>query len=105
MILAWTIYLWLSDPLYGIGVGNANSIIFLGGIYALAALVYVAARRRIAGRRVWTSTRSIRRSRPSRSSFRFWPASVALPLVRTGSQQKPVRGGRRARLEPPPAMC
>ena len=44
VILAWTIYLWLSDPLYGIGVGNANSIIFLGGIYALAALVYVVAR-------------------------------------------------------------
>jgi basic amino acid/polyamine antiporter, APA family len=44
VILAWTIYLWLSDPLYGIGVGNATSIIFLGGIYALAALVYVAAR-------------------------------------------------------------
>jgi amino acid transporter len=44
VILAWTIYLWLSDPLYGIGVGNANSIIFLGGIYALAALVYVGAR-------------------------------------------------------------
>ena len=33
MILAYTIYLWLSDPLYGIGVGNTNSIIFLGVLY------------------------------------------------------------------------
>ena len=44
IILAWTIYLWLKDPLYGIGVGNANSIIFLGVIYGAAALVYIAAR-------------------------------------------------------------
>jgi APA family basic amino acid/polyamine antiporter len=44
VILAYVIYLWLSDPLYGIGVGNANSIIFLGVLYGLAAIVYVAAR-------------------------------------------------------------
>jgi amino acid transporter len=44
IILAWVIYLWLSDPLYGIGVGNTNSIIFLGALYGLAAVVYVAAR-------------------------------------------------------------
>jgi amino acid transporter len=44
IILAWTIYLWLTDPLYGIGVGNTNSIIFLGILYGLAALVYVGAR-------------------------------------------------------------
>jgi amino acid transporter len=44
VILAYVIYLWLSDPLYGIGVGNANSIIFLGVLYGLAAVVYVAAR-------------------------------------------------------------
>jgi basic amino acid/polyamine antiporter, APA family len=44
IILAWTIYLWLSDPLYGIGVGNTNSIIFLGILYGLAALLYVGAR-------------------------------------------------------------
>jgi APA family basic amino acid/polyamine antiporter len=44
IILAWTIYLWLTDALYGIGVGNTNSIIFLGILYGLAALVYVAAR-------------------------------------------------------------
>jgi amino acid transporter len=43
-VLAYVIYLWLSDPLYGIGVGNANSIIFLGVLYGLAAIVYVAAR-------------------------------------------------------------
>ena len=44
IILAWTIYLWLADPLYGIGVGNTNSIIFLGILYGLAALLYVGAR-------------------------------------------------------------
>ena len=37
IILAWTIYLWLKDPLYGIGVGNTNSIIFLGVVYGAAA--------------------------------------------------------------------
>jgi APA family basic amino acid/polyamine antiporter len=44
VVLAYTIFLWLSDPLYGIGVGNTNSIIFLGVLYGLAAIVYVAAR-------------------------------------------------------------
>ena len=44
VILAYVIYLWLSDPLYGIGVGNTNSIIFLGVLYGLAAIVYVVAR-------------------------------------------------------------
>jgi len=44
IILAWTITLWLKDPLYGIGVGNTNSIIFLGVVYGAAALLYVGAR-------------------------------------------------------------
>jgi hypothetical protein len=44
VILAYTIYLWLTDALYGIGVGNTNSIIFLGVLYGAAAIVYVAAR-------------------------------------------------------------
>jgi amino acid transporter len=44
IILAWTIYLWLTDALYGIGVGNTNSIIFLGVLYGAAALLYVGAR-------------------------------------------------------------
>ena len=44
IILAWTITLWLKDPLYGIGVGNANSIIFLGVVYGAAAVLYVVAR-------------------------------------------------------------
>jgi amino acid transporter len=44
VILAWVTYLWLADPLYGIGVGNVNSIIFLGALYGLAAVVYVVAR-------------------------------------------------------------
>jgi amino acid transporter len=43
-ILAWTITLWLKDPLYGIGVGNTNSIIFLGVVYGAAALLYIVAR-------------------------------------------------------------
>ena len=43
-ILGWTVYLWLSDPLYGIGVGNTESIKFLGAVYFLGAVVYVAAR-------------------------------------------------------------
>jgi amino acid transporter len=44
VILAYTIYLWLTDALYGIGVGNTKSIIFLGVLYGAAAIVYVAAR-------------------------------------------------------------
>ena len=44
VILAYVIYLWLTDPLYGIGVGNTNSIIFLGVLYGIAAIVYVVAR-------------------------------------------------------------
>ena len=38
------LYLWLSDPLYGIGVGNADSIMFLGALYGAAAVLYVVAR-------------------------------------------------------------
>ena len=44
IILAWTIWQWLSNSLYGIGVGNTNSIIFLGVVYGAAAVVYVLAR-------------------------------------------------------------
>ncbi len=44
IILAWTIGLWLKDPLYGIGVGNTKSIIFLGVVYGAAAVLYIAAR-------------------------------------------------------------
>ncbi len=44
VILAWAVYLWLTDPLYGIGVGNAESIKFLGVVYGAAALLYVASR-------------------------------------------------------------
>jgi len=44
IILGWTIYLWLSDPLYGIGTANTNSIIFLGVVYGAAAIVYIVAR-------------------------------------------------------------
>jgi APA family basic amino acid/polyamine antiporter len=51
-ILAYVIFLWLTEGvtdefpagLYGIGYGNTNSIIFLGVLYGLAAIVYVVAR-------------------------------------------------------------
>jgi len=44
LFLGWTLFLWLSDPLYGIGVGNADSIKFLGVLYGAAAILYVVAR-------------------------------------------------------------
>ena len=44
LFLGWVLYLWLSDALYGIGVGNTNSIVFLGVLYAAAAVLYVVAR-------------------------------------------------------------
>ena len=44
IILGWTVWAWLSTRLYGIGVGNANSIIFLGVLTGLRPLVYVVAR-------------------------------------------------------------
>jgi amino acid transporter len=44
IILAWTIFMWLSDPLYAIGVDNTTSIIFLGVVYGVAALLYIGAR-------------------------------------------------------------
>jgi APA family basic amino acid/polyamine antiporter len=46
IILAWTVWAWLWDAngLYGIGIGNTTSIIFLGALYGLAAIVYIAAR-------------------------------------------------------------
>jgi basic amino acid/polyamine antiporter, APA family len=46
IVLGWTIWAWLFDAnnLYGIGVNNTTSIIFLAALYGLAALVYIAAR-------------------------------------------------------------
>ncbi|MBF6605362.1 MAG: amino acid permease [Chloroflexi bacterium] len=44
IFLGWVVYEWLSNSLYGIGVGNAQSIKFLGIVYGLAALVWVVAR-------------------------------------------------------------
>jgi amino acid transporter len=44
IILAWTIFMWLSNPLYAIGVGNTTSILFLGVVYGVAAILYVGAR-------------------------------------------------------------
>jgi hypothetical protein len=43
LVLGWTIYEWLSNSLYGIGVGNSQSIIYLGLMYGLAVVVYLAA--------------------------------------------------------------
>ena len=44
IFLGWVIYEWLSNPLYGIGVSNTQSIKFLAAIYVIAAVVYVVAR-------------------------------------------------------------
>ena len=44
IFLGWITYEWLSNSLYGIGVGNTDSIKFLAFIYVLAAVVYVVAR-------------------------------------------------------------
>jgi amino acid transporter len=44
VFLGWVTYEWLSNALYGIGVGNTDSIKFLAFVYVLAAVVYVAAR-------------------------------------------------------------
>lgn len=44
LFLVWTLYEWLTNPLYGIGVGNPQSIIWLGVLYGAAAVVYVVAR-------------------------------------------------------------
>jgi APA family basic amino acid/polyamine antiporter len=44
IFLGWVVYEWLSNSLYGIGVGNSQSIKFLGILYGLAVLVWVAAR-------------------------------------------------------------
>jgi len=44
LFLGWVLYLWLTDALYGIGVGNTNSIVFLGVLYGAAAVLYVIAR-------------------------------------------------------------
>ena len=44
IFLGWVLYLWLSNALYGIGVGNVNSILFLGALYGAAAVLYIVAR-------------------------------------------------------------
>ncbi len=44
VFLGFVIYEWLSNSLYGIGVGNATSIQFLAVLYGLGALVYIVAR-------------------------------------------------------------
>jgi APA family basic amino acid/polyamine antiporter len=44
IFFAWVLYMWLTSALYGIGIGNANSILFLGVLYGAAALLYVVAR-------------------------------------------------------------
>jgi amino acid transporter len=44
VVLGWTVFMWLSDALYGIGVGNTTSIVFLALLYGGAALLYVVAR-------------------------------------------------------------
>ena len=44
--LVFLLYLWLFDPyqLYGIGLANTSSVIFMGFLYALALLIYLGFR-------------------------------------------------------------
>jgi amino acid transporter len=44
IFLAWVLFMWLSNSLYGIGVGNTTSIVFLGVLYGAAAVLYIVAR-------------------------------------------------------------
>jgi len=44
IFLGWVLFTWLSNSLYGIGVGNTTSIIFLGVLYGAAAILYIVAR-------------------------------------------------------------
>jgi APA family basic amino acid/polyamine antiporter len=44
LFFAWVLYTWLTNALYGIGIGNANSILFLGFLYGAAAVLYIVAR-------------------------------------------------------------
>jgi L-asparagine transporter-like permease len=44
LFLGWVLYLWLTESVYAIGVGNANSIAFLGVLYGAAAVLYIVAR-------------------------------------------------------------
>jgi basic amino acid/polyamine antiporter, APA family len=44
IFLGWVIFQWLSNALYGIGVGNTASILFLGALYGAAAIFYIVAR-------------------------------------------------------------
>lgn len=50
IFLGWAIWMWIwergdpSVPLYAIGVGNSNSILWLGVLYGVAALIYIVAR-------------------------------------------------------------
>ena len=44
LFLGWVMLQWLTNELYAIGVGNTQSIIFLGILYAAAAVVYLVAR-------------------------------------------------------------
>src|SRR6187549_1318552 len=44
IFLGWVLFMWLSNALYGIGVGNTTSIVFLAILYGAAALLYVVAR-------------------------------------------------------------
>jgi APA family basic amino acid/polyamine antiporter len=44
IFLGWVLYTWLTNALYGIGVGNVESIKFLGFLYGAAAVLYIVAR-------------------------------------------------------------
>ena len=44
LFFAWVLFTWITNALYGIGIGNKNSILFLGALYGAAAVLYIVAR-------------------------------------------------------------
>jgi len=44
IFLSWVLFMWITNALYGIGIGNVNSMLFLGVLYGAAAILYVVAR-------------------------------------------------------------
>ena len=65
IILGWTVILWLKDPLYGIGVGNAELDHVPRRRLRRRRARSTSWRASFAARRASTSTPSTRRSRPS----------------------------------------
>jgi hypothetical protein len=94
LFLGWTLWQWITNALYGIGVGNNSSIIFLGVLYGAAVVL----RRREAlppGTGRGLSRRSTRRSRRNsragvgRRRFSAPDRSPVAPRSRAPSVDRP----------------